>query len=177
MKVQYVGKNITVRDNFKEEVDKKLRRIDKFFDSDIEAKASFSNHGNFNTAEITIWLKKGTILRAEETSDDMLSSVDRVIDSLERQIRKYKTKLQTRNSGESIRYDEIPSDESTVTEDHEPRVVKTKKIGLKPMFIEDAIMQMDLLGHDFFVYQDAETEKVSVVYKRNDGNYGLIEQN
>ncbi|MFM1515349.1 ribosome hibernation-promoting factor, HPF/YfiA family [Helcococcus ovis] len=177
MKVQYVGKNITVRENFKEEVDKKLGRIDKFFDGDIEAKASFSNHGNFKTAEITIWLKKGTILRAEETSDDMLSSVDRVIESLERQIRKYKTKLQVRNSGESIRYDEIPVDDSTISEDDEPKVVKIKKIGLKPMFIEDAVMQMNLLGHDFFVYQDAETEKVSVVYKRNDGNYGLIEQN
>ena len=115
-------------------------------------------------------------MRAEETSDDMLSSVDRVVDSLERQIRKYKTKLQSRKQGESIRYDEIPSDETTISEDHKPSVVKVKKIGLKPMFIEDAVMQMDLLGHDFFVYQDAETELVSVVYKRNDGDYGLIEQ-
>lgn len=176
MKINYVGKNINIRDNFKDEVNKKLSRIEKYFDKDIEAKATFSAHGNFNTAEVTIWLKKGTILRAEETSDDMLSSVDRVIDALERQIRKYKTKLQSRKQGESIRYDEIPSDETTIAKDHEPRVAKVKKIGLKPMFIEDAIMQMDLLGHDFFVYLDAETELVSVIYKRNDGDYGLIEQ-
>lgn len=176
MRIKYVGKNINIRDNFKEEVERKLSKIEKYFDEDIDATATFSVHGNFNTVEVTIWLKKGTILRAEETSDDMLSSVDRVVDSLERQIRKYKTKLQSRKQGESIRYDEIPSDETTISEDHKPSVVKVKKIGLKPMFIEDAVMQMDLLGHDFFVYQDAETELVSVVYKRNDGDYGLIEQ-
>lgn len=176
MRIQYVGKNINVRDNFKEEVDKKLSKLDKFFDEDIEAKASFSVHGNFNTAEVTIWLKKGTILRAEETSDEMLSSVDRVVESLEKQIRRYKSKLESRKSGESIRYDEVPTDETTIDKDDKPSVVKVKKIGLKPMFLEDAIMQMDLLGHDFFVYHDAETDSVSVVYKRNDGDYGLIEQ-
>lgn len=176
MRVQYVGKNINIRDNFKEDVEKRLNKLDKYFDEDIEAKATFSTHGNFKTVEITIWLKKGTILRAEETSDDMLSSVDRSVESLDRQIRKYKTKLQVRNSGESIRYDEIPNDEITLPAEDTPKVVKIKKIGLKPMFIEDAVMQMDLLGHDFFVYQDAETEKVSVVYRRNDGNYALIEQ-
>ena len=176
MRVQYVGKNINIRENLKEDVEKKLNKLDKYFDEDIEAKATFSTHGNFKTVEITIWLKKGTILRAEETSDDMLSSVDRCVESLDRQIRKYKTKLQVRNSGESIRYDEIPTDDITIPAEQAARVTKVKKIGIKPMFIEDAIMQMDLLGHDFFVYQDAETENVSVVYKRNDGDYGLIEQ-
>lgn len=177
MRIEYVGKNINIRDNFKAEVEKKLGKLNRYFDEDIDAKATFSTQGNFNKVEVTIWLKGGTILRAEETSDDMLSSVDRVVDALDRQLRKYKTKLQTRHSNESIRYDQIPSDEYTIEEDSEPTVVKVKKIGLKPMFIEDAIMQMNLLGHDFFVYKDAETELVSVVYKRNDGNYGIIEQN
>lgn len=176
MRIQYIGKNINVRDNFKDEVSKKFDKLDKYFDHDVDAKASFSAHGNFNTVEVTIWLKKGTILRAEETSDEMLNAVDSVVDSLDRQIRKYKTKLQSRKSGESIRYEEIPFDESTISPEHEPKIVKVKTIGLKPMFVEDAIMQMELLGHSFFVYRDAETENVSVVYKRNDGDYGVIEQ-
>lgn len=176
MRIEYVGKNINIRDNFKADVEKKLSKLNKYFDEDIDAKATFSVDGNFKTVEVTIWLKKGTILRAEETTDDMLSSVDRVVESLDRQMRKYKTKLQTRKSGESIRYEAIPTDNLTIQEDEEPTIVKVKKIGLKPMFVEDAIMQMDLLDHDFFVYQDAETELVSVVYRRTDGNYGIIEQ-
>ncbi len=176
MRIEHVGKNITLRDNFKEEVEKKLSRLDRYFDQDVEARATFSSYGNFKTVEVTIWLKKGTILRAEETTDDMLSSVDRVIDSLDRQIRKYKTKLQTRKNGESIRFEEVPHDETTIEEGTKEKVVKYKKIGLKPMFIEDAIMQMNLLNHDFFVYEDAETSKISVVYKRKDGDFGVIEQ-
>lgn len=176
MNIQYVGKNLTIRDNFKSEVDKKLSKLDKYFDDDVEAKATFSTNGNFKTAEVTIWLKKGTILRAEHTSDNMLTSVDSVVDALERQIRKYKTRLQNRHQNESIRYDEIIEDETTLDDEIEDEVVKVKKIGLKPMFVEDAIMQMNLLNHDFFVYQDAETNLVSVLYRRNDGKYGIIEQ-
>lgn len=174
MKISYVGKNITIRDNFKELVHKKIERLDKYFDEDVEAKATFSTVGNFKTVEVTIWLKSGTIIRSEETSDDMLSSVDMAVESLDNQLRKYKTKLKSRKQ-ESIRYDEVIEDEETIAEDKKPEVVKVKKIGLKPMFLEDAILQMELLGHDFFVYQDAEVNEVSVVYKRNDGNYGLIE--
>ena len=176
MRIEYVGRNINIRDNFKNEVEAKISRLDKYFDEDVDAKATFSVNGNFKKAEITIFLKGGTILRAEETTDDMLTSVDRAIDGLISQIRKYKTKLQNRKQGESIRYEHIQEDETTLEEDSTPEVIKTKKIGLKPMFLEDAIMQMELLNHDFFVYTDAETELVSVVYKRNDGNYGVIEQ-
>lgn len=177
MRIQYVGKNINIRDNFKEQVDEKLQRLNKYFEEDVEAKATFSVNGNFKTCEVTVWLKKGIILRAEETTDDMLTSVDRVVEALERQIRKYKTKLQRKYQGNSIRYDQIPEDDTTLTKENEKDdVVKVKKIGLKPMFIEDAIMQMELLNHDFFVYQDAETDSISVLYRRNDGKYGIIEQ-
>ncbi|MDO4778095.1 MAG: ribosome-associated translation inhibitor RaiA [Tissierellia bacterium] len=175
MKIKYIGKNINVRDNFKESVDKKLGRLDKYFVEDVEATATFSVYGNFKTAEVTIWLKSGTIMRAEETSDDMLASVDLVVESLDRQLRKYKTKLKAKKSTESIRFEEVPETEETVHEDDKPNIVRVKKIGLKPMFVEDAVLQMELLGHAFFVYLDAETELVSVVYKRNDGNFGLIE--
>lgn len=174
MKINYVGKNITIRENFKELVDKKLQRLDKYFEKDVEAKATFSTNGNFKTVEVTIWLKSGTIIRTEQTSDDMLASVDMAVESLDGQLRRYKTKLQSRKN-ESIRFDQVEEDEYTVPEEEKPNIVKVKNIGLKPMFIEDAVLQMELLGHDFFVYQDAETDLVSVVYKRNDGGFGLIE--
>ena len=169
MKINYVGKNITIRENFKETVEKKLLRLDKFFDEDVEMKATFSTIGNFKTVEVTIWLKSGTIIRTEETSDDML------VESLDGQLRKYKTKLKAKKTNESIRFDQVAEDEETLSEDDKPNIVRVKEIGLKPMFVEDAVMQMELLGHDFFVYEDAETNLVSVVYKRNDGNFGLIE--
>ncbi len=176
MKINYVGRNIKIRDNFKEQVDRKLGKLDKYFQEDVEATATFSTQGNFKTVEVTIWLTSGTILRAEETSDDMLTAVDIAVDSLDSQLRKYKTKLQNRRySNESIRFDEVPDDAEALDEDYKPDIVRVKRIGLKPMFSEEAILQMDLLGHDFFVYLDADTELVSVVYKRNDGNYGLIE--
>ncbi|NLW52035.1 MAG: ribosome-associated translation inhibitor RaiA [Tissierellia bacterium] len=175
MKINYVGKNITIRENFKETVEKKLLRLDKFFDEDVEMKATFSTIGNFKTVEVTIWLKSGTIIRTEETSDDMLASVDMAVESLDGQLRKYKTKLKAKKTNESIRFDQVAEDEETLSEDDKPNIVRVKEIGLKPMFVEDAVMQMELLGHDFFVYEDAETNLVSVVYKRNDGNFGLIE--
>ncbi len=174
MNINYVGKNITIRENFKQVVDKKLQRLDKFFDDDVEAKATFSTVGNFKTVEVTIWLKSGPIIRTEETSDDMLTSVDMAVESLDNQLRKYKTKLKAKRA-ESIRYDQVIEDEDTIAEDEKPNIVKVKTIGLKPMFVEDAVLQMELLGHNFFVYHDAETDLVSVVYKRNDGNFGLIE--
>lgn len=175
MKINYVGKNITIRDNFKETVEKKLLRLDKFFDEDVEMKATFSTIGNFKTVEVTIWLKSGTIIRTEETSDDMLASVDMAVESLDGQLRKYKTKLKAKKTNHSIRFDQVIEDEDTLQEEDKPNIVRVKEIGLKPMFVEDAVMQMELLGHDFFVYEDAETNLVSVVYKRNDGNFGLIE--
>lgn len=174
MRIEYVGKNINLRDNFKTEVEKKLSRLEKYFDEDVEARVVFSSHSNSKKVEITIWLKRGTILRSEVTTNDMLASVDGVIDALDKQIGRYKKKLRKR-SNESIRFEEVPIEDTTLEEESDT-VVKVKKIGIKPMFIEDAIMQMNLLHHDFFVYEDAESGKISVVYRRKDGNFGLIEQ-
>lgn len=175
MNINYVGKNLTIRDNFKKTVEKKLEKLSKYFDDDVKSTATFSIHGNFKKVEVTIWLRSGTIIRAEEVSDEMLDSVDMAVESLDAQLKKYKSKLQSKKNGESIRFENLQEDEDTIKEDQKPKIVKTKEIGLKPMFIEDAVMQMELLGHNFFVYQDAETDNVAVIYKRNDGNYGLIE--
>ncbi len=115
------------------------------------------------------------MLRAEEKNDDMYSAIDLVIDKLEGQIRKQKTKLQKRNYEDSLRFQNILSYDEDLS-NGEPEIVKTKKFAIKPMSDEEAVLQMELLGHDFYVYKSSNTNQVNVLYKRKDGNYGLIEQ-
>jgi len=173
MKLIFTGKNVEVTEALKEVTEKKLNRLDKYFQKDVAANVVFSVERNWKILEITINLP-GTILRVEESSDDMYTSIDKAVDVLERQIRKYKTKLQRRyQAGETIRFENVmPLEEE---ERDKPRIVKTKRFGVKPMSVEEAILQMELLRHSFFVFMNADTEEVSVVYKRKDGNYGLIE--
>ncbi len=174
MNMNYVGKNMEVTDALREVTEKKLGRLDKYFQKDIEGNVTFSTQKNRKIIEVTINLP-GTIIRAEESSDDMYASIDRAVDILERQIRKYKTKLQKRyQNGETIRFENVMPLPVERDEDR-PKLVKRKKFGLKPMSYEEAILQMELLRHNFFVFMDADTEDVSVVYKRKDGDYGLIE--
>ena len=174
MKMNFAGKNMEVTDALREVTTKKLSKLDKYFQQDIEGNVTFSTQRNRKTIEVTINLP-GTIIRAEESSDDMYASIDRAIDVLERQIRKYKTRLQKRyQNGKTIRFENVmplPQDKST----KKPKLVRRKRFNLKPMSHEEAILQMELLGHNFFVFVDADTDDVSVVYKRKDGNYGLIE--
>src|SRR5699024_6940751 len=123
--------------------------------------------------EVTIPLPYLT-LRAEETSNDMYGSVDLVTDKLERQIRKYKTKVNRKSREKGLKNLEfVPSDDDSASD--ELKIVRTKQVSLKPMDPEEAVLQMDMLGHDFFVFQDAETNGTSIVYRRRDGRYGLIE--
>ena len=171
MKVKVIAKNIELTEALKEIVVKKISKLDKYFDSDIEAKATLSVQKNRHIIEITIPFN-GVILRGEESTSDMYKSLDLVQEKLERQIRKQKTKL-SRKHGGSFKYAEVKS-ESNI-EEEEGKLVKVKKFGVKPMDSEEAILQMDLLGHNFFVYQDADTNRVNVVYKRKDGDYGLLE--
>ncbi|MBZ2174864.1 ribosome-associated translation inhibitor RaiA [Schnuerera sp. xch1] len=172
MKLNFTGKNVDVTEALKDVTTKKLGKLDKFFQNDVEGNVTYSVERNWKVIEITINLP-GTILRAEESSDDMYTSIDKSVDILERQIRKYKTKLQRRyQNGETIRFENVmPLKE----EDNKPKIVKTKKFGMKPMNIEEAILQMELLRHNFFVFMNADSEDVNVIYKRKDGNYGLIE--
>ncbi|MGB4440081.1 MAG: ribosome-associated translation inhibitor RaiA, partial [Sedimentibacter sp.] len=157
----------------KEVAIKKLKRLDKFFQQDIEAKVVLSVEKKIHKVEVTIPFN-GRIVRVEEYSDDMYNAIDEAVESLEQQIRKYKTKLQDkRHISESIKFENIePLDEE---DDEEFKVVKTNRFAIKPMNIEEAILQMDLLKHNFFVFLNADTEDVNVVYKRKDENYGLIE--
>ena len=115
---------------------------------------------------------KGNILRAEQVSDDMYVTIDLIVDVIERQLKKHKNKMVTKyQSGGSLKKEFIDEE----TEDDEIRIVRTKRFGMKPMFPEDACVQMDLLGHDFYVFRNAETDEVDVVYRRKDHTYGLIE--
>ena len=174
MIMKYAGKNMEVTNALREVTEKKLSKLDKFFQKDIEGNVTFSTQKNRKIIEVTINLP-GTIIRAEESSDDMYASIDKAIDVLERQIRKYKTRLQKRyQNGETIRFENVMPLNKDYDEDR-PKLVKRKRFGLKPMSSEEAILQMELLRHNFFVFMDADTEDVNVVYKRKDGDYGLIE--
>ncbi|WP_132995288.1 ribosome hibernation-promoting factor, HPF/YfiA family [Sporanaerobacter acetigenes] len=175
MKINITGKNMEITDALRDVTYKKLGKLDKYFQSDVEANVTYSVERNRKIIEVTINLP-GTILRAEESSDDMYTSIDKAVDILERQIRKYKTKLQKRyQNGETIRFENIQPLPQENQEVNKPKIVKTKRFAMKPMNTEEAILQMELLRHNFFMFMNAETDEVNVIYKRKDGNYGLIE--
>lgn len=174
MKVMVYGKNMQLTEALKDTTVKKVKRLEKFFHQEVEAKVVLSIEKILQKVEVTIPFN-GRIVRVEESSDDMYNSIDDAVESLERQIRKYKTKLQSkRQSNESIKFDNIePWYEEE--DEEEFRVVKTKRFPVKPMNIEEAILQMDLLKHNFFVFLNCDSEEVNVIYKRKDNNFGLIE--
>ena len=174
MKTIVTGKNITISEKIQDAIDKRFDKLGKYFASDIQANIVIHPERDKVKMEATI-ITKGTIFRAEDVSQDVFDSIDIVADKLTKQIGKYKGKLQKRNkSGESVRFEmipEIPEEEQA----EEAKIVKSKKFQLVPMGVDEAVMQMELLQHNFFVYLDQETDSVSVVYKRNDGNYGVVE--
>ena len=170
MKYVYVGKEV-VSDSLKARAEKKLSKLDRYFNRDAEALIRFrQQRGGRNIAEITVSVN-GLILRAEESSNDMYLSIDRAVDKLESQIRRYRTKMD-----KHLR-DTIEAPEEAVEPVYEEAhydVVRVKKFAVKPMDVDDAITQMELLGHNFFLFTNAETETMNVLYRRNDGAYGLL---
>jgi putative sigma-54 modulation protein len=162
-------------DRLREKLEKKLSKYDKFLDPDTKASATFKTVKNGTKLDLVIYFNKH-IIKAEELGDDGTNAIDLVIDKIDVQLKKYKEKLYTRN-GESIRYDGIKStiDQGEAEEFREPKIVKTKLFALKPMSPKEATLQMELLSHSFYVFLNGETEDVNVVYKRKDGDYGLIE--
>lgn len=174
MKTRLVGKNLEVTEALKGVVEKKISKLDKYFDEKISSTITLSVEKNLQKIEVLIPFNN-VVLRAEEKDIDMYTAIDLVIDKLEGQIRKQKTKLQRRQHDSSLRFNNI-KDYENYNEDNEPKIVKTKRFAIKPMNEEEAVLQMELLGHDFFVFRNGDTEEVNVVYKRKDGNYGLIEQ-
>lgn len=171
MKFTITGKNITLTDALKDTVERKLGKLAKYFDPEVEVHVTLSVQKTNQRIEVTIPFN-GVILRGEEATDDMYSSIDNVVDKIERQIIKHKTRLERKVHEGTLRFANIPFD---TEEDDEPKIVKTKKFAIKPMDVEEAVLQMELIGHNFYVFMNADTEEVNVVYKRKDGNYGLIE--
>jgi len=175
MKFNFYGKNMDVTEGLRDAAERKVGRLDKFFGDDVVCQVTFSVQKTLHKVEVSISTGVGPTVRAEEETEDMYVSIDKVVDLLERQIRKNKTKLERRyHDNESFKFDAFV-DEFDDDDADEFNIVRTKRIAPKPMSAEEAILQMNLLGHSFFVYLDAEDEKVNVVYKRKDGNYGLIE--
>lgn len=175
MRVSVMAKNMQLTVALKEMVEKKISKLGKYFSPEVEARATLSVQKNRQICEVTIPFN-GIILRAEEATDDLYKSIDLVEEKLVRQIRKQRTKL-SRRSNESFRYatlDEVAL-EKQEDEEENGKIVKVKRFAVKPMSTDEAILQMELISHNFFVYQDSDSFKVNVVYKRKDGDYGVLE--
>ena len=168
------GKNIDVTPGLKSCIEQKLGKLERYFTPETEIIVTLSVVKERQKIEVTIPVK-GHIIRSEQSSNDMYVSIDLVEEVIERQLRKYKNKLVARNQEGSNFKQEFFESEDTSSEDDEIKIIRTKRFGIKPMFPEDACIQMDLLGHDFYVFFNAETEEVNVVYKRKNGTFGLIE--
>lgn len=179
LKVNVRGENIEVTSAIREYVEKKIAKLDKYLDQNVSATA----HVNLKTypdktakVEVTIPLPY-LVLRAEETSADLYGSIDLVTDKLIRQIRKHKTKVNRKSREKGFDYVDFATDENDENEEKQIEIVRTKNIAVKPMDSEEAVLQMEMLGHNFFIYKDADTNDINIVYRRRDGKYGLININ
>ncbi|MCA0971589.1 ribosome-associated translation inhibitor RaiA [Halobacillus litoralis] len=178
------GENLEVTDSIKEYVEKKVGKLERYFDTppSSEVHVNLSVYNDEQTIEVTIPMKN-LLLRAEEHNSDLYAAIDLVVDKLERQIRKHKTKVNRKFRQEGAPkyvFAELEREAQQATEpetdsDFDVQIVKTKRFDLKPMDSEEAALQMDMLGHNFFVFTNANTDETNIVYKRRDGRYGLIE--
>ena len=173
MKFIIVGRNIEVTLGLRAAVEEKIGKLDKYFNPDTEVHVTLSVEKERQKIEVTIPVK-GSIIRSEQVSNDMYVSIDLVEEVIERQLKKYRTKLVTKQQNASAVFKQEFLD-GAADEDEEIKIVRTKRFGMKPMYPEDACVQMELTGHDFFVFRNAETDEVNVVYKRKNNTYGLIE--
>ena len=175
MKIKIIEKKYNATEKMKEKMGKKLSKFDNFFDDNSDAQVVLIKEKEREICEITIYAKD-TIFRVEQSTRDMYESFDQCIENLKKQIRKYKTKLEKRFKGKKVEAIEWePYDFQDEYSEEDFNIIKTKTISVKPMFVEEAILQMNLLNHQFFVFKNAETGLTSIVYKRKDGDYGLIE--
>ena len=172
MKITISGKNIDVTEGLRNAVEDKLAKLEKYFTPETSCNVTLSVEKERQKMEVTIPMK-GHIIRAEQRSDDMYVTIDLVVDVIEAQLKKYRKKLiDKQQNTDSFRKEFV---EEEVEDEEEIRIVRAKKFGMKPMFPEDACVQMELLGHNFYVFSNAETGEVNVVYRRKDRSYGLIE--
>lgn len=174
MKITITGRKVPIRPSFAERTEKKLAKLDKFFASDALTEVTVTQERNLKRVEITI-RTNGMLFRAEEASPEADEAVDRLVDILSRQIRRNKTRLEKRLRADAFKGDAFGDDADL--ESDEFRVVRSKKFPVKPMDVEEAILQMNMLGHQFYMFRNMHTNEINVVYARRDGNYGLLEPN
>lgn len=172
MKFIISGRNLEVTEGLKNSVIDKLGKLDRYFTPDTEVNVTMSIEKERQKIEVTIPVK-GHVIRSEQVSNDMYVSIDLVEEVIERQLRKYKNKLVAKQQdGGNFRREFLEKEENI--EPEEIKIIRTKEIEMKPMYPEDACIQMELLGHNFYMFHNAETDEVNVVYKRKGGTYGMI---
>ena len=172
MRIKITARNIELTEGLKTAVESKLSKLEKYFTPDTDAYVTLSVEKERQKVEVTIPMK-GNYIRSEQVSNDMYVSIDLVEEVIERQLRKYKNKIvEKHQDGGNFRQEFI---EKEVEDEEEIKIIRTKHFGIKPMYPEDACVQMELLGHNFFVFRNAENDEVCVVYKRKGNTYGLIE--
>ena len=175
MKFIILGKNIEVTPGLRSAVEEKIGKLERYFNPQTEVHVTLSVEKERQKIEVTIPVK-GNIIRSEQVSNDMYVSIDLVEEVIERQLKKYKNKIiDQKQSAPSLQNFQKEYIEKEIEDDEDVKIIRTKRFGMKPMYPEDACVQMELLGHNFFVFQNAETEEVNVVYKRKGNTYGLIE--
>ena len=172
MKITIVNRKCTPDEKFKARAEKKLAKIDRLFGEDAEAKITVSTQRYLQIVEITV-VYSGTVFRAQESATDMIEALDKCVDRLISQICRNKTKVAKRLRKGA--FDEFAAPDTSVEEEVEFKVIRTKKIPVMPLSVDDAILEMNMLGHQFYMFINDETDKVNVVYRRKDGGYGLLE--
>jgi len=173
MRIKITGRNIDLTEGLKSAVEEKLNKLERYFTPDTDVYVTLSVEKERQKVEVTI-PTKGNIIRSEQVSNDMYVSIDLVEEVIERQLKKYRTKLIAKHQNAASAFKQEFLEEQSI-EDEEIQITRVKKFDMKPMYAEDACVQMELLGHDFFVFVNAETDEVNVVYKRKGNTYGLIE--
>lgn len=172
MRITITGRNIELTEGLKSAVEEKINKLEKYFAPETEAHVTLGVEKERQKIEVTIPVK-GHIIRSEQVSNDMYVSIDLVEEVIERQLKKYRKKIISKKQNASSFRKEFIEKESDV--DDEIQIIRTKRFDMKPMYPDDACVQMELLGHSFYVFNNAETEEVNVVYKRKGNTYGLIE--
>lgn len=174
MRLKITGRNIELTEGLKAAVEERLSRLDKYFNDDTIANVTMSVEKERQKIEVTIPINGG-VIRSEQVSSDMYVSIDLVEETIERQLKKHRQKLITKQQAADSDFKQVFLDAEDEEDVEQIKIVRSKKFDMKPMYAEDACIQMDLLGHDFFVFRNAETDEINVVYKRRGNTYGLIE--
>ncbi|TQQ85151.1 ribosome-associated translation inhibitor RaiA [Peptacetobacter hominis] len=180
MNIIISGRQMELTQGIKDTVEAKLGRLDKYISPDTDVRVTVSAKKGRHKIEVTIAPKNGPVIRAEEAQDNLYPAIDLVFDKLKIQLRKYKGKMQKKHQeNQSIRFESVVSDDildDVEIEEEDTEIKRRKKISVKPMTEEEAVLQMDLLGHDFYMFKNEETDEIALVYRRRNGGYGIIEQ-